>query len=65
MKIKEIYWVVVNKISLVKKGDRPAVESAENKYSIFKKEENQNKISKEDFEKLEKIQKQYQEILSK
>ena len=53
----DIKDVVVNRISLVSKGKKPAVARAETNFSIFKVA--QGKISKEQLEKLESISKAY------
>lgn len=55
--IYDIKDVVVNRISLVSKGKRPAVARAETSFSIFKVA--QGKINKEQLEKLESISKAY------
>jgi len=56
---KNISWVVVDKISLVSKNEKPAIEKAETKFSIFKSFNFTNK--KDDcFEILDKIEKKLQ-----
>jgi len=52
--------VIVDKISLITKGKRPAVEKAETKFSIFKMAK---VINKEQNTKLDKIIKGYDETL--
>jgi len=56
---KNISWVVVDKISLVTKDEKPAVEKAETKFSIFK---SFNFVQKKgaDFEALDRIEKTLQ-----
>lgn len=53
--------VIVDKISLVKKWENPAVEKAETKFSIFKTFK-KTKINKTAIEKIEKIKEKYQKI---
>lgn len=55
--------VIVNRISLVSKGKKPAVPKAETSFSIFKTA-SKTLLSKENLEKLEKISNNY-EILKK
>ena len=50
--------VIVDKISLISRGKRPAVARAETSFSIFKMANN-SKLSQENIEKLEKISKAY------
>lgn len=56
--------VIVDRISLVSKGKRPAVARAETSFSIFK---TSNKVifTPEQKEKLEKISKNYDEMIKK
>ena len=61
MKIKEIYDVVVDKISLVSKDKNPAVPWAKTTYAIFKIKK--PRLTKEDLGRLEKIQENYKQIL--
>lgn len=56
--------VIVNRISLVSKGKRPAVARAETSFSIFKTVSKQI-LSKENIEKLEKISQWYDELKKK
>jgi len=51
---RNIKDVVVDKISLITRGKKPAVEMAENKFAIFKVAKNK-KLSKKAIERLEKI----------
>lgn len=54
--------VIVNRISLVSKGKRPAVPKAETSFSIFKTA-SKTLLSKENLEKLEKISNDYNGII--
>lgn len=56
--------VIVDRISLVSKGKRPAVPKAETKFSIFKMAKKE-RISKNLKEKLEKISKDYDDLVNK
>jgi hypothetical protein len=59
--------VIVDRISLVSKGKKPAVPRAETKFSIFKiaNAMPKEKISKDLKEKLEKISKDYESFVNK
>lgn len=51
--------VIVDKISLISRGKRPAVPKAETSFSIFKMAFGMSKLTKEQVEALEKISKKY------